>query len=62
MDLFILGIITGICIAYLFMRCKIVYKNNCLIVKNIDKESKDNLEKFINECIRKDKLEQIKEK
>lgn len=56
----ILGIITGICIAYLFLRCKIVYKNNCLIVKNIDKESKDNLEKFINDCISRNKLEQIK--
>ena len=55
-----MGIITGICLAYLFMRCRIIYKNNCLIVKHIDKESRDNLEKFINDCINKNKLEQIK--
>ena len=51
MDLFILGIVTGVCIGYILFKCRIYIENNCLICKGIDEESKDNLYKFIKDCI-----------
>ena len=59
----IIGIITGVCIGYLIYKTRITYdrKNHCLILsENLDEESVQSLIEFINECIRKERLENIK--
>ena len=61
----ILGIITGICIGYLVYKTKIVYdkEKHCLILsENLDEESVNSLKEFIEECIRREKLENLREK
>lgn len=62
---FILGTITGICIGYLVIKTKIVYdkENHCLILpENLDEESVNSLKEFIEECIQRVKLENLREK
>lgn len=59
MNLYILGIIAGICIGYLLFSVRAIYdpKLHTLsfksILGNFDKESIDNIFKFIDECIKR---------
>ncbi len=58
----VVGVMIGICIGYLLYKPRLKYNKilHTLDPKGLDEESVQSLIEFINECIRKERLENIK--